>query len=1028
MTDLNVALSPDLKNELTTAGTGATAGSVNAYAVYFDTVGTNTVANWTTLVNNGTLISNGTADIPLPGTYVGGKVYFLIQSAGTGVPTDIPTLITSQSMINWMTATAFDFGYDSFEVTLQNSSSDVGNLTSVNSFGLPMEVSIDYTNFVNGGTVNSTATVGYNVPGSTVVNDITNINVANTFAYDYTSGPLTGQFRIAASPAGSVSTPANPSPVPNPPFQASDWDGYVMSLEGTVANDITLSGVFNGATDAATTAFPDGVYHNGGYFAYQLQWDSTDDDFWLVPLPSSQIQGAIQISPSDLENSIYATNGTADIFPAVTNNPTATPYLSMNVGANNQWGKILLELFTGFTGGFFGEDGNPANINPQLSGSIDLDKSMNWDPSYAFEQNVSNTQTAYQSYDKYSQIFFTESNSYGSGYSDALMQQYAVGGPQISVSEKPTSGTAFVNVPSIDLTIFANGETPTGYQKPEIYNNITAGPTGYALPNDFMSGANVVLNFAVAPPNTQGVVPASTDTITLNIGTLENAGTQAFGTVTFDGSTAGTAGLWQIWDITDTAGTIAASPAGSPQTVGSMLLELPVANPGTGTTATSWYQIGVGGKTFNLYTTTTITTDSTVQFVDTPGSLAIDGLAQITPPQNEATSSTFSVAFAVGAGVSVDPSLFVLNSGTVGAQPYAPVAGTLASSGTTTTYTALAGQDNPNTNTITTADPFLAFAWTGDNIAAATSLWVDQYTNKIDALTVARVMVKSGGTLVASTTGTADIDGQWQTGTVAINPGTYTITVQEFAASGTAFMTPLSPKSQPLVLTETGNPCFVTGTQIRTAHGGMPVESITVGEQVRTVLHDRLATVIWAGQRQVNCARHPDPRQVWPVRVQAGAFGEGQPHRDLFVSPDHAIYVNDVLIPVKHLINGSTITQTPRNHVTYHHLELAEHDVLLAEGLPVESYLNTNDSTNYANRPEPVRLHPDFSTRTWEAFGCARLVVTGPELNTVRQMLQDIAAAERLLSPSRSALSSDKTPRSASRVRRSAAPQSRPPR
>ena len=558
----------------------------------------------------------------------------------------------------------------------------------------------------------------------------------------------------------------------------------------------------------------------------------------------------------------------------------------------------------------------------------------------------------------------------------------------------PTGGTAFVNVPSIDLTIFAPGETPTGYTKPEIYNNISVNPAiGYALPNDFMSGANIVLNFAVTPPNTQGVIPPSTDTITLNIGTADIAGTQEFTTVTFDGATAGTAGLWQIWNITDNGGTITASPAGSPQTAGSMLLELPVANPGTGATATSWYQFGVGGKTFNLYTTTTVTADSTVQFVDTPGSLAIDGLAQITPPQNEATSSTFSVAFAVGAGVSVDPSLFVLNSGTVGAQPYAPVAGTLASSGTTTTYTALAGQDNPNTNTITTADPFLAFAWTGDNIASATSLWVDQYTNKIDALTVARVMVESGGTLVASTTGTADLDGQWQTGTVALNPGTYTVTMQEFAQSDTTFTTPLSPISQPLVLTETGNPCFVTGTRIRTAHGETPVEDIAVGDRVHSMLHDGLAMVIWAGRREVDCARHPRPAQVWPVRIRGGAFGGGQPHRDLYLSPDHAIYVNEVLIPVKYLINGSTISQVARRRVTYHHLELAEHDVLFAEGLPVESFLKTNASSNYANRPTPVRLHPDFSTRTWEAFGCAKLVVTGPELDAVRQMLEASAHA-----------------------------------
>ena len=68
------------------------------------------------------------------------------------------------------------------------------------------------------------------------------------------------------------------------------------------------------------------------------------------------------------------------------------------------------------------------------------------------------------------------------------------------------------------------------------------------------------------------------------------------------------------------------------------------------------------------------------------------------------------------------------------------------------------------------------------------------------------------------------------------------------------------------------------------------------------------------------------------MRVAAGAFGPGRPHTELFLSPDHAVYVNAVLIPMKHLINGSTIVQVPVDRVTYHHIELAQHDVVLAQG------------------------------------------------------------------------------------------------
>jgi hypothetical protein len=72
-------------------------------------------------------------------------------------------------------------------------------------------------------------------------------------------------------------------------------------------------------------------------------------------------------------------------------------------------------------------------------------------------------------------------------------------------------------------------------------------------------------------------------------------------------------------------------------------------------------------------------------------------------------------------------------------------------------------------------------------------------------------------------------------------------------------------------------------------------------------------------------------------------------------------------------------------------VELAEHDVLLAEGLPVESFLDMRDRTKYANRAGPVRLYPDFSARMWEAFGCARLVVTGPEVDAARALVERFA-------------------------------------
>jgi collagen type I alpha len=190
--------------------------------------------------------------------------------------------------------------------------------------------------------------------------------------------------------------------------------------------------------------------------------------------------------------------------------------------------------------------------------------------------------------------------------------------------------------------------------------------------------------------------------------------------------------------------------------------------------------------------------------------------------------------------------------------------------------------------------------------------------------------------------------------------------------------------------------CFAAGTRIATARGEVAVNAIRVGDRVQVLPSEEPAgktfsEVIWTGRREVDCARHPHPQRVWPVRVAAGAFGPGQPHSALFLSPDHAIYIEGVLIPIKHLINGTTIAQIKMDRITYHHIELPEHDVLLAQGLPTESFLAIRDGANYANHPGPTRLYPDHSACIWEAFGCAPLVVTGPQLEAARALVRRYA-------------------------------------
>ncbi len=197
-------------------------------------------------------------------------------------------------------------------------------------------------------------------------------------------------------------------------------------------------------------------------------------------------------------------------------------------------------------------------------------------------------------------------------------------------------------------------------------------------------------------------------------------------------------------------------------------------------------------------------------------------------------------------------------------------------------------------------------------------------------------------------------------------------------------------------------PCFATGTPIMTTQGEIPVERLTVGMEVATCLGGRSARIIWIGCRAVDCRRHRTPDAVNPVRVRRDAFGSGMPHRDIHLSPDHAVLFEDVLIPIRYLVNGVSVVQEAADIVTYWHVELDRHDVIQAAGLRAESFLDIGNRHAFANAGPVVMAHPTFHRLTWEAQGCAPLVVTGPQLLAVRTLLErdDIAFAQRSRSSS----------------------------
>ena len=152
--------------------------------------------------------------------------------------------------------------------------------------------------------------------------------------------------------------------------------------------------------------------------------------------------------------------------------------------------------------------------------------------------------------------------------------------------------------------------------------------------------------------------------------------------------------------------------------------------------------------------------------------------------------------------------------------------------------------------------------------------------------------------------------------------------------------------------------CYRAGVRIATPAGERAVETVAVGDLVLTSA-GALRPVAWVGQRHLDCRRRPRPNEAWPVRVCRDAFGAGRPRRDLWLSPDHAVFVDGVLIPVRYLINAASIVQVPTAEVTYCHVGLARHALLIAEGMPCESYLDTGNRRAFPDREAAPALPPD---------------------------------------------------------------------
>ena len=138
-----------------------------------------------------------------------------------------------------------------------------------------------------------------------------------------------------------------------------------------------------------------------------------------------------------------------------------------------------------------------------------------------------------------------------------------------------------------------------------------------------------------------------------------------------------------------------------------------------------------------------------------------------------------------------------------------------------------------------------------------------------------------------------------------------------------------------------GHNCFGRGTLILTADGEVPVENLANGALVMTT--NGALPVKWVGRqtirRNASASWHPS---VVPVRVSRFAIDDQTPQRDLYLSQEHCLLIDGVFIPVKHLVNGSSIAFDDNARMSetieYFAVELDTHEVIFAEGMAAETF------------------------------------------------------------------------------------------
>ncbi len=210
-------------------------------------------------------------------------------------------------------------------------------------------------------------------------------------------------------------------------------------------------------------------------------------------------------------------------------------------------------------------------------------------------------------------------------------------------------------------------------------------------------------------------------------------------------------------------------------------------------------------------------------------------------------------------------------------------------------------------------------------------------------------------------------------------------------------MTHISP---PAHASGTGCRPITEGTLVATEHGQTPVEALQAGDLVRTKDHG-LQPIRWIAARTLDAAALRADPSLRPIRIRAGALGHNTPNRDLLVSPEHCVLLDDwrcdlvygeaeMLAPARALLNDGTICiDHGATEATYYHFMFDQHEIVYCNGAETESFhpaLGGIDALEKAKRDELYKLFPQLE-RGADRYGPqARVMLQPYEVNVLLAM------------------------------------------